>query len=72
MAKSLAAACDEFESNDTLPGVKRAVRQEDEAAARRTTRAAARSAKAKASPADTGETAAVPETADAPDVPADP
>ena len=71
-AKSLAAACDEFESYDSLPGVKRAVRQEDEAAARRTTRAAARSAKAKASPADTGETAAVPETADAPDVPADP
>ncbi|MEJ1091286.1 NYN domain-containing protein [Microbacterium istanbulense] len=72
-AKSLAAACDEFESYDSLPGVKRAVRQEDESGSRRSTRAAARSAKAKTSPADgTGETATVTESSDAPDLPADP
>ena len=66
-AKSLAAACDEFESYESLPGVKRAVRHEDDGAPRRTTRAAARSAKAKTTPADaTGEATTVTETADAP------
>ena len=67
-AKSLAAACDEFESYDSLPGVTRTVRQEETAAARtRTTRASARTAKTKATPPDSAaEPASTPEPADAP------
>ena len=67
-AKSLAAACDEFESYDSLPGVSRTVRQEETAAARtRTTRASARTAKTKATPPDSAaEPASTPEPADAP------
>ena len=55
-AKSLAAACDEFESYDSLPGVTRTVRQDEGSAPRtRSLRAAARSAKAKSITTDTPE-----------------
>lgn len=77
-AKSLAAACDEFESYESLPGVKRAVRHDDEGGSRRSTRAAARSAKAKTTPADSvaepapTETAETAEAAEAAETTADP